>query len=159
MTPLHFWYLSETLMACTPLLIGFVAGYVAYRQWRTSNHRLKLDLFDRRLKVYAAAKKLIDNTIVKFEISDEDLRAFNRDLSEAEFLFPLAISQYIRSIANISTDLRSNTKATQTAIAKGDRDTANRLSQKELELVEQISVEDNMLLIMLREYMSFESIK
>jgi len=159
MTPIHFWYLSESLKSSTPLVIGFIAVYVAYQQWRTSNHRLKLDLFDRRLKVYTATKRLIDNTIVKFEISDEDLRAFNRDLSEAEFLFPLSIAQHLRTIAKISTDLRSNTKATQSAIAKGDRTTADRLSQKELELVEMISRDDVTLLLLLRKYMSFESIK
>jgi hypothetical protein len=159
MTPIHFWYISESLKSSTPLVIGFIAAYVAYRQWHTGNQRLKLDLFERRLKVYEAAKKLVDNTLRRFEISENDLRAFNRDLSEAEFLFPLAIAQYLRAVAKMSLDLRSNTKALQAAIEQGDRAASERLNEKQSELIKKITDADQTFLIVLHKYLSFESVR
>jgi len=36
----------------TTLVLGLIAAYIAWRQWRTAHDRLILDLFERRFQVF-----------------------------------------------------------------------------------------------------------
>jgi hypothetical protein len=40
--------MAATAQLLTTLVLGLVAGYIAWRQWRTAHDRLILDLFERR---------------------------------------------------------------------------------------------------------------
>jgi hypothetical protein len=41
------------LLAMLTPLIAMIVAFIAFRQWRTAQNRLKLDLFDRRLALSA----------------------------------------------------------------------------------------------------------
>ena len=44
--------MAAIIQALTTLVLGWVAGFIAWRQWRTSHDRLVLDLFERRFQVF-----------------------------------------------------------------------------------------------------------
>ena len=48
-------YLATTQAVMTMLLAGF-GGYIAWQQFRINREKHKLDLFDRRLAVFAGAR-------------------------------------------------------------------------------------------------------
>lgn len=42
----------------TPL-IAIVAVYIAWQQWQTNKHKLELELYDRRLRIYEEVRKIL----------------------------------------------------------------------------------------------------
>ena len=62
---------TTVLAALLVPVIAFFGAYIAYRQWRTAQNRLKLDLFDRRLAVYEAARRVITTVMTSGRISQE----------------------------------------------------------------------------------------
>lgn len=71
------------------LLTPFIAVtglWIAYHQWQTNRDKLKLDLFERRLVVYDAAKAYLHYII---QNRDADVEAGRK------FLYGIALSHYI----------------------------------------------------------------
>ncbi|MDP9968816.1 hypothetical protein J2W39_000039 [Variovorax paradoxus] len=86
-------YLTALL---TPV-VAIVAAYVAIINARTARNKLKLDLFDRRIKVFTTIRDIVRTTI-KYEALDDaaytDLvNAFN----DAEWLFDANVHKHFAS--------------------------------------------------------------
>lgn len=69
------------------VVVGAIASFVAWQQWRTARHRLRFDLFEKRAAVYEATKRLISVVQLHGQITAEDLGEFNGAVRGAEFLF------------------------------------------------------------------------
>jgi hypothetical protein len=77
------------------VVVGCVAGYVAWRQWRTAHDRLKFDLYEKRFAVYETVKKLSDVATMHVDpkaihgshVSPEDLHEFFNAIRGSQFLF------------------------------------------------------------------------
>lgn len=93
-------------MSCDPhwtayvsaLLVPMVAvlgAVIAYRQWRTAQNRLKLDLFDRRFSVFDAARNLIASVVTRGKATDEELFKFLSGTREAKWLSNADIAEYL----------------------------------------------------------------
>lgn len=77
----------------TPTLALF-ALLIAYRQWSTARTKLKLDLFDKRHKVYTAAVDLIRAVVRNGNVSDQDLFTFFESTNGVSWLFNSEIAEY-----------------------------------------------------------------
>ena len=77
-------------------MIAVIAIYVAYRQWRTAQNKLKLDLFDRQFTIYLAAKKAIVSVIESGKITNEEADKFLLETREAQWLLDKDIDMYFR---------------------------------------------------------------
>lgn len=55
------------------LAIGGVAGIIAWRQWKTAQDKVKLDLFDRRFAVFMDARRLVSEAGQLGKITDPNL--------------------------------------------------------------------------------------
>lgn len=93
-------------MACYPhwttylsaLLVPTVAIFgsiIAYRQWRTAQNKLKLDLFERRFSVYDSARKLIGSIMTSGKARDEEVHRFLSETREAKWLLNTEIAKYL----------------------------------------------------------------
>jgi hypothetical protein len=91
--PLIVWYFQGLL---TPVIAG-VAVYIALQQWRTNTHRTKLDLFDRRFRVFEETRKIL-GLIYTSGVNDQQLLDFWTKTAEAEFLFGPEIREYREEI-------------------------------------------------------------
>ena len=49
----------------TTLVLGLIAAYIAWRQWRTSHDRLILDLFERRFQVFQELTRTVSAAVNK----------------------------------------------------------------------------------------------
>jgi hypothetical protein len=69
------------------LVAAMIASYIAWRQWKTANYRVRMDLYERRFAVYDATKALIDKVKIHGQILPEDINEFYQKIRGAEFLF------------------------------------------------------------------------
>jgi hypothetical protein len=78
----------------TPV-IAVVATYVAWQQWKTNALKVKLDRYDRRVRVYEEVKKMLSIVMRDADIDAGELLAFRSSTAEAGFLFGPEILKYI----------------------------------------------------------------
>jgi hypothetical protein len=93
MTPEPHWtaYLSALLAP----VVAVLGSFIAYRQWRLAQNKLKLDLFDRRFKVYDAARDLLAAITTSRKAKDDELFRFVLGTREAKWLLGAAIAEYL----------------------------------------------------------------
>jgi hypothetical protein len=97
-------FVSTSAAFLTPL-IALIAAWIAYQQHSTQRRQLKLSLFDRRWKVFDAARRLIGAAIIKANVAQEELRTFLIETSGAEFLFGSEILAFNKSIYDNAVEL------------------------------------------------------
>ena len=87
--------LTELLRVAPVTIVGAIAAYVAWQQWKTNQQRLRLDLYERRLRIYKEVQGFIASAS---HGQPGDLAAFTRATAEADFLFgpcPNPITLYL----------------------------------------------------------------
>jgi hypothetical protein len=86
-------WLSTPIIA---VIASIIAGLIAYRQWKTVQGKLKLDLFDRRFKVYDEARNLL-NAIITTGVKQDALDKFSGGIREAKWLLNDEIDNYFQN--------------------------------------------------------------
>ena len=89
------------------LIIAAIAVYIAWQQWKTNAMRLRLDTYDRRLRVYQEIKKILSLALRDGALKLEDLQQFISGAAEADFLFGPEIPEYVNEIYKRGLDLWS----------------------------------------------------
>ncbi|KAF0805867.1 hypothetical protein A6D6_01923 [Alcanivorax xiamenensis] len=92
MSEAHWTQILAAMLTPTVAILG---SYIAWRQWKTAENRLKFDLFERRFAVYNAARKLIGSIAQSGKIEDEKLRDFLHATREAKWLFNEQLASYL----------------------------------------------------------------
>jgi len=80
-------------------ITGLIALYIAWMQWRTNKNRLRLELYDRRYKVYSALQGFLSYVIHVGNIQLSDVVRFNGETAGSEFLFGEEVRGYLRDIS------------------------------------------------------------
>jgi hypothetical protein len=93
----------------TPV-IGIVATYVAWQQWKTNRNKLNLDRYDRRMRVYQEVVRFIIIGIRDGNYDDDELLNFRPKVSEADFLFGEEVSKYIDELHQRGCNLSRRNK-------------------------------------------------
>jgi hypothetical protein len=75
------------LQALAVPVLGLVAAWIAYQQWRTADRKVQLDLFDRRFAVYEAARDVVREIVRHGAADGANARAFAMATDKARFLF------------------------------------------------------------------------
>ena len=93
MTPDPHWtaYLTALL---TPT-VAVLGAMIGYRQWRLAQNKLKLDLFDRRFKVYEAARDLLASIMTSGKAMDDKVFKFLVATREAKWLLDIDVANYL----------------------------------------------------------------
>lgn len=68
----HWTAYIGALLVPTVALLGLL---IAYRQWRTAQSKLKLELFEKRLAIYNAATAFVSSVMTSGKATDEELYA------------------------------------------------------------------------------------
>src|SRR4051794_19500432 len=93
----HLQLLNLSQVLLTPL-IAIIATYIAWQQWKTNQLKVKLDRYDRRLKVYEAVQSILRIILRDANASYDDLVKFRISVAEADFLFGPEIIEFIDEI-------------------------------------------------------------
>ncbi len=89
------------------LFLSFAVVIIAWQQWRVADTKLRLDLFDRRYKIYDATKKFLAVIIREATFTDSQLFEFNAGTSDAEFLFEADLVAYLGQIRKRALHMRT----------------------------------------------------
>jgi len=80
------------------LVLGVSVAIVAWLQWWVALNKLRLDLFDRRYKVYDATRNFLGAIIREAKFTNSELFEFYARTSDAEFLFGADVVDYLGQI-------------------------------------------------------------
>jgi len=89
------------------LFLSFAVVIIAWQQWRVADTKLRLELFDRRYKIYDATKKFLAVIIREATFTDSQLFEFNAGTSDAEFLFEADLVAYLGQIRKRALHMRT----------------------------------------------------
>lgn len=100
--------ISKALLTPTIAAIG---AYIAWQQWKGNQLKLKLDRYDRRLRIYSEVKKVLSIVARDAAITTDELLRFRSSVAEADFLFGPEITKYIDELYKRGLNLwRCNTE-------------------------------------------------
>ncbi len=122
-----------------------VVAWIAYQQFQTAKgqhqvakDKLKLDLFDRRFKVYRGLMEFLGAVDTDAKPTQEAFGKFFAETEAAKFIFNDDISEYIKTIRSKAFDLRHANKIVA-AVCDRSRDIPqeelNKASQTEGDLI------------------------
>jgi hypothetical protein len=96
------------LFPIATLIFGCAVAYVAWQQWQIARHRLRLDLFDRRYKVYDATRKFLSIILREARFEDAQLFEFYAGTSDAAFLFDSPVVEYLEHVRKRAVNMRTH---------------------------------------------------
>lgn len=83
------------------LIVGIIASFIAYRQWRTAHAKLKLDLFEKRYQLFLDVWNFLSRPALANQLSGYDQVVYLHELKKkipiANFLFGNEIEQYMKN--------------------------------------------------------------
>jgi hypothetical protein len=137
-------YIAALLVPLVAILAALLAGFIAYRQWRVAQNKLKLDLFDRRFNVFTAATKLIRCVTTTGGITDAELQEFVSGIAGAKWLLSSEVDTYLsKQLYDKAIDLQCLQSEIK-AIPRGESRAADNLA-KQAELKKFIIKQRNVL--------------
>jgi len=81
--------------AFTVPMLAAIGALIAYRQWRTAQNKLKLDLFDKRMLVYQAARDALGHITSHAELGHEQQIKYLSGIQTAKWLFGPEVNAYL----------------------------------------------------------------
>ena len=127
----------EFFTALLTPLIAIIASYIAFQQYRMAKSKLRHDVYERRLKVYKAAKEYL--YWARTSQSEDDHREenpreeFRIAIADSQFLFDEELSEWLHEIEGRKDYLYGNLNSEQLKKLKVDREW---FSQRDKELAD-----------------------
>jgi hypothetical protein len=90
----------------TPV-IAIIATYIAWQQWKANELKLRMERYERRLRIYQDVIKMLSLIMRDADAKIEDLMTFRANTAEAIFLFGPEIQKYIDEIFSQGLKLRT----------------------------------------------------
>ena len=81
------------------LVIGCIAAYIAFHQWRVAKAKLNLDLFERRYAIFEATWNELSSPVWAHEVPLTNPN-FTNLFPKAQFLFGPEIRDYMLEVSN-----------------------------------------------------------
>ena len=112
--------------------IAVLGAFIAYRQWRTAQNKLKHDLFERRFSVYDAATTLLASIMTSGKAKDEELFKFLSGTREAKWLLDGNVAEYLdKELYHKAIDLQCLASELE-GLPDGDERSSNVRKQAEI---------------------------
>ena len=99
-------------------VVGLTVAYVARQQWliarqqaEVARNKLRLDLFDRRYRVFEAARTFLLAIASETPFDNSHVFAFDAGISDREFLFGSDVVDYLKEIKKRALDVRQQQRS------------------------------------------------
>jgi hypothetical protein len=136
-------------------IIGLTVVYIAYQQHKTNRNKLRLDLYDRRFKLYNEIQSLLASIVQKGDVSNDDLAGCLRNTKEAVFLFKEDIPKYINELYKQACELQFLEKVIGNKVPGADR---KKAIEKRAEIFGWFPKQFGKCTEKFKKYLSFENI-
>ncbi|MCH7557762.1 MAG: hypothetical protein IIB56_09940 [Planctomycetes bacterium] len=99
--------ISEICAGFLTPTIAILAVYIAWQQHKTNTDKLRLNLYDRRNRVFDGLMNLLGHIGQQRDVTDQQLYQFYAATNQSEFLFGEGnISEYLEEIRKKAIDLQ-----------------------------------------------------
>ena len=99
------YYINLAAALLTPIT-AICLLWLAHKDYQTKTEQFKLNLYDRRYKIYKAVENLLRDILQKGKVDIESMNQFVADTNEREFLFDKAVPTYIDVLRNRAIHLQ-----------------------------------------------------
>jgi hypothetical protein len=100
---------KDFVLPLATFFLSVAVALVAWAQWRVARNKLRLDLFDRRYKVYDATRTFL-LLAINNAVTDSAYHSFRLATSDADFLFEPEVGKYLEEIRRCDNQLRTTRK-------------------------------------------------
>jgi len=125
------WALEAVKLIPT-VILGAIAVYIAFAQWRTAHQKVVIDLFDRRMRVYEAVNNAIEGALTSSGVTTQDIAAMDKASLDATFLFGGEVKELIQASRKRLRELMDIGEQLKT---EPDREKVRRLTARESEVI------------------------
>ena len=136
----------------TPI-IGVAVVYVAWQQYKTNRKKFRLDLYDRKLKVFEGLTTLLQHIVRQNTATGVQVQQYKMATLEAVFLFNEDIVNYLNEVKSKVHKLQSANKIID---AKLPAEKQTKASSEQSDLLDWFNIQLTKSTDKFREYMSFE---
>ena len=112
------------------ILVSLCVAYIAWQQWQVARNKLRLDLFERRYKIYEATRKFLGAIVQKAFFTEIQLHEYNVGTSDAEFLFGIEIVACLNKIYERAISLQTHQKVGETLPVGEERSLHGRAQEE-----------------------------
>jgi hypothetical protein len=101
-----FPYWIQVFQALLTPAVAILAGVIAFFQWRTAHQKMVIDLFDRRMKIYADCRDVLQPIVISpSATTNQNGIEFIRASADAEFLFGDKVVKHLGKVEQAIFDL------------------------------------------------------
>lgn len=93
------------LSAFLTIVLSIIATLIIILQFLLQKDRWRLNLFEKRYKVYDDTMKFITTIVQKVNLNDDELYSFLRQTKDRDFLFGKEIREFLDEVYNKGNDL------------------------------------------------------
>lgn len=147
----------EILQASLTPLIAVIAVLVAWLQYKNTRYKTKLDLYEKRYRVYQAIKEVRDVAISETSVKREEMLELISKTKEVEFLFGKEVNEYIKTLHLNLIKLNMSTTKLDRAIERSE-DVKN-YSEENAKLLHWLTDQPPVINKLFKKYLSFENLK
>lgn len=123
---------TNYLAALLTPTVAVLGSFIAYRQWRTAQSKLKFELFDRRFSVYEASRNLLASIMTSGKAKNEEVLKFLAATREAKWLLNDEVATYLEKVLYQKAIDLQRLQATLEVIPVGEERSASVNSQDEI---------------------------
>lgn len=102
--------------------IAIVGAGIAWQQMLIARTRLQFDLYDRRYKIFQAARNLLACFVRDGNLSYEEIAEFVLGISDAVFLFDDKMADYLSEMHKRGIDMQIATRKLSEELESSERD-------------------------------------
>jgi len=122
---------SQALAAYGPFVVAVVAALVGLTQYYLQREKIKLDLFEKRLKVYNAVMEFLEQVYNTGEVSSVHFEPLVDRTKPASFLFGGDVTGYLNVLIKSTHDLQTDlSRLTGTAPRSTNTATVIEMNQR-----------------------------
>ena len=88
----------------TPL-IAIVTAYIAWQQWNATKLKMRIERYERRLRVYQATHRFILEVVTTTKPEITQMFGFYSETAEADFIFPPQVRKYLDEVFSHANQL------------------------------------------------------
>jgi hypothetical protein len=93
---LHISIQKDWVDYLTPIVVPILGLYIAYRQWRTEEAKLRHELFERRYRQFKAVGDFVRAIIIRNETARDNEATFLSEIAEMRFIFDEETAGYVK---------------------------------------------------------------
>ncbi|MFA5744641.1 MAG: hypothetical protein WC887_00240 [Candidatus Paceibacterota bacterium] len=142
------------------IIIAILLAYIAWQNYRINEagfyinkDKLRLDLFDRRYKVFEGFRSFFTSFSLLADIKSDELSKLIWDTADAEFLFGKEVSEYRQKVIDKCVRLKQLNGKFQRGVM--DEKIRAELAQEAADLEEWIANQNEELRKLFRKYLHF----